>query len=189
MVKHVETTKTHQFTTWRNQLLRCFCGRSIFVTPQDCDKLSMVHRLQHSVTLDAKDDLFVAGRCLTHGGHWMSSASWWQSSEIGQDFPCTVESFNKSSLYFSIKNNINQSNMSKWDEHQCRPKFPGRVMYVYKLGYPRHKDPVEYKAMTKETAVNVSMFRQAIEMGLDIVMDNDYECNYMTYDHDLWSTN
>lgn len=53
---------------------------------EDCDKLSMVHRLQSSVKLDPKDDLYVAGR----------------------------------------------------------------VVYVYKLGYPRRKDPVQYKATTKD---------------------------------------
>lgn len=27
--------------------------------------------------------------------------------------------------------------------------FAGRVLYVYKLGYPRRDDPVKYKAVTK----------------------------------------
>lgn len=53
---------------------------------EECDPLSVVHRLQRIVKLDPKDDLFVAGR----------------------------------------------------------------VVFVYKLGYPRRRDPVQYKATTKD---------------------------------------
>lgn len=53
---------------------------------EDCDKYGLVHRYQHEIKVDLKDDLYVAGK----------------------------------------------------------------VMYVYKLGYPKGQDPITYKAVTKD---------------------------------------